>query len=62
MAPDLLEMGVNPAVFEISGHLLLKRSQDWQVMDEDTAVRLLAAASVGPQRFAALTASCLATA
>jgi GDP-L-galactose phosphorylase len=47
----LLETGVNPAVFEISGHMLLKRRSDYEGLDEAAAVALLEAVSLPEARF-----------
>jgi GDP-L-galactose phosphorylase len=42
----LLDIGVNPAVWEISGHLVLKRRQDYDNFTEASAWELLAAVSL----------------
>lgn len=47
----LLDTGVNPAVFEISGHMLLKREEDYAEMDQDLAVELLSLASLDEKEF-----------
>ena len=51
---DLLETGINPAVFEIAGHLLYKRPEDYDAASQDTAWRLLEHASLSEDDFAAL--------
>lgn len=38
---ELLDMGVNPAAFEIAGHMVLKRRCDYEALNQDTAWRLL---------------------
>ena len=48
---DLLDMGVNPAVFEISGHIVLKRKSDYECIDEKNAWRLLQLASLNATEF-----------
>lgn len=54
----LLEMGVNPAAFEISGHILLKRPQDYQSIVEADVTALLEQASLPEQRFLQLAKIC----
>ncbi len=51
---DLLATGINPAVFEIAGHLLYKRAEDYDAATQETAWRLLAEASLSEEEFAAL--------
>lgn len=48
---DLLDTQVNPAVFEIAGHMVLKREEDYQTMDETMACRLLNQASLLDHEF-----------
>jgi len=48
---DILESQVDPAVFEISGHQLMKRREDYEGMDEAWVVRLLRCASFDEERF-----------
>ncbi|GLI61782.1 hypothetical protein VaNZ11_004281 [Volvox africanus] len=55
---DLLQTGVNPAAFEIAGHLLLKRAHDYEEATEDFAIRLLAQASLSEERFLAVANMC----
>ena len=43
---------VNPAAFEIAGHLPLKKRADFDAMDEEAAVDLLSIASLTEERFA----------
>jgi len=43
---------VNPAAFEIAGHLPLKKRADFDAMDEEAAVELLSMASLTEARFA----------
>lgn len=47
----LLDIGVNPAVWEISGHLVLKRRQDYDNFTEASAWELLAAVSLSEEQF-----------
>jgi GDP-L-galactose phosphorylase len=42
----LLDIGVNPAIWEISGHMVLKRAQDYDDFTEARAWELLAAVSL----------------
>ena len=51
VAPELLECAVNPAVFEIAGHIVLKRAEDYAAVSEEWADRLLAAASLDDVTF-----------
>ncbi|GIL85524.1 hypothetical protein Vretimale_13355 [Volvox reticuliferus] len=55
---ELLETGVNPAAFEIAGHLLLKRAQDYEGATEEFAIRLLAQASLSEDQFLAVANMC----
>jgi GDP-L-galactose phosphorylase len=55
---ELLECGVNPAAFEIAGHLPLKRAEDYAGADEAWAARLLAAVSLPEEPFTALAELC----
>ncbi len=53
--PDqLLETGINPAVFEIAGHLLYKRREDYDAATQESAWALLAQASLDEAEFGAL--------
>lgn len=51
VAEDLLDTQVDPATFEFSGHMPLKRQQDYDTVDEEWCCRLLAAASYEEDRF-----------
>lgn len=42
---------MNPAVWEISGHIVLKRKKDYQEASQDYAWRLLAEVSLSEERF-----------
>ena len=42
---------MNPAVWEISGHMVLKRRKDYEAASEDYAWRLLAEVSLSEARF-----------
>lgn len=48
---ELLDTQVNPAVWEISGHIVLKRRDDYEEASEATAWRLLAEVSLSEARF-----------
>ncbi len=56
---DMLDTGVNPAVFEVAGHLILKRAEDYEQAADAWGARLLAGVSLPASRFAALTATAL---
>lgn len=51
MSSELLDTQVNPAVWEISGHMVLKRRIDFEDASEDNAWRLLAEVSLSEERF-----------
>ncbi|XP_051126092.1 GDP-L-galactose phosphorylase 2-like [Andrographis paniculata] len=51
VSPELLETQVNPAVWEISGHMVLKRKVDYEAASEEKAVRLLVEVSLSEERF-----------
>ncbi|KAG7024934.1 GDP-L-galactose phosphorylase 1 [Cucurbita argyrosperma subsp. argyrosperma] len=48
---ELLDTQVNPAVWEISGHMVLKRKKDYDEASEENAWRLLAEVSLSEERF-----------
>lgn len=48
---ELLDTQVNPAVWEISGHMVLKRKKDYDEASEGNAWRLLAEVSLSEERF-----------
>jgi len=48
---EILDTQVNPAVWEISGHIVLKRKQDFDRASEDYACKLLAEVSLSEERF-----------
>eukprot|EP00252_Welwitschia_mirabilis_P014998 TRINITY_DN330_c1_g2_i1.p1 TRINITY_DN330_c1_g2~~TRINITY_DN330_c1_g2_i1.p1 ORF type:complete len:431 (+),score=72.48 TRINITY_DN330_c1_g2_i1:764-2056(+) len=48
---EILDTQVNPAVWEISGHIVLKRKEDYERASEDYAWRLLAEVSLSEERF-----------
>ncbi|KAK4278398.1 hypothetical protein QN277_016251 [Acacia crassicarpa] len=48
---ELLDTQVNPAVWEISGHMVLKRKKDYDESSEANAWRLLAEVSLSEERF-----------
>ena len=53
----LLDTGVNPAAFEIAGHVILKRRTDYEDMTQRDVCDLLSAVSLTEERFEALTES-----
>ena len=50
----VIHTGVNPAVFEISGHLLYKQESDYDQCTETSAEELLACASLTEEQFVKL--------
>jgi len=53
---DVLDTGVNPACFEIAGHMVMKRRQDYEDLDEAACERLLAPCSFPAPVFDAVAA------
>ncbi|XVE50717.1 hypothetical protein DITRI_Ditri01bG0185800 [Diplodiscus trichospermus] len=51
VSTELLDTQVNPAVWEISGHMVLKRRKDYDEASEENAWRLLAEVSLSDERF-----------
>ncbi|KAI4306127.1 hypothetical protein L6164_029434 [Bauhinia variegata] len=51
VSAELLDTQVNPAVWEISGHMVLKRKKDYDEASEENAWRLLAEVSLSEERF-----------
>ncbi|XAR71413.1 GDP-L-galactose phosphorylase [Bertholletia excelsa] len=51
VSKELLDTQVNPAVWEISGHMVLKGVKDYENASEGNALRLLAEVSLSQQRF-----------
>ncbi|KAK9155578.1 hypothetical protein Sjap_003058 [Stephania japonica] len=51
VSAELLDTQVNPAVWEISGHIVLKRKLDYEEASEGNAWRLLAEVSLSEPRF-----------
>ncbi|KAK3409428.1 hypothetical protein EUGRSUZ_J01552 [Eucalyptus grandis] len=51
VSQELLETQVNPAVWEIGGHIVLKRREDFENASEDYAWRLLAEVSLSEESF-----------
>ncbi|EFN58342.1 hypothetical protein CHLNCDRAFT_57139 [Chlorella variabilis] len=49
---DVLETQVDPAAWEIAGHIVLKRQQDYEAVSQESAWRLLEFASCSEERFA----------
>ncbi|KAK8643973.1 hypothetical protein V6N13_013250 [Hibiscus sabdariffa] len=56
VSPELLDTQVNPAVWEISGHMVLKRKKDYDEASEENAWRLLAEVSLSDERFSEVNA------
>ncbi|KAI4307972.1 hypothetical protein L6164_031096 [Bauhinia variegata] len=56
VSAELLDTQVNPAVWEISGHMVLKRKKDYDEASEENAWRLLAEVSLSEERFQEVTA------
>eukprot|EP00245_Coleochaete_scutata_P001494 TRINITY_DN1182_c1_g1_i2.p1 TRINITY_DN1182_c1_g1~~TRINITY_DN1182_c1_g1_i2.p1 ORF type:complete len:513 (-),score=102.55 TRINITY_DN1182_c1_g1_i2:373-1911(-) len=56
---DILETQVNPAVWEISGHIVLKRKEDYEVATQAYAWRLLSEVSLQEDRFKEVKQLCL---
>lgn len=56
VSAELLDTQVNPAVWEISGHMVLKRKTDYDDASEANAWRLLAEVSLSEERFQEVTA------
>lgn len=59
VAEEILKTQVNPAVWEISGHIVLKRRTDYDLATEEYAWKLLAEVSLSPERFEEVKAKCL---
>jgi hypothetical protein len=55
-------MQVNPAVWEISGHIVLKQRKDYDLATEEYAWKLLAEVSLSAARFEEVKAACLTAA
>ncbi|XP_052206064.1 GDP-L-galactose phosphorylase 1-like [Diospyros lotus] len=51
VSEELLDTQVNPAVWEISGHMVLKRRKDYDDASEENAWKLLAQVSLSSERF-----------
>uniref|UniRef100_A0A5B6Z076 Putative GDP-L-galactose phosphorylase n=2 Tax=Davidia involucrata TaxID=16924 RepID=A0A5B6Z076_DAVIN len=51
VSPEILDTQVNPAVWEISGHMVLKRKKDYEEASDENAWRLLAEVSLSEERF-----------
>lgn len=56
---EILDTQVNPAVWEMSGHIVLKRRKDYELASEDYAWKLLAEVSLSQDRFEDVKAACL---
>lgn len=51
VSEELLDTQVNPAVWEISGHMVLKRRKDYGGASDENACRLLCEVSLSEERF-----------
>ncbi|KFK27113.1 hypothetical protein AALP_AA8G336300 [Arabis alpina] len=51
VSSKLLDTQVNPAVWEMSGHMVLKRKEDYEGASEENALSLLAEVSLSEERF-----------
>lgn len=51
VSSKLLDTQVNPAVWEMSGHMVLKRKEDYEGASEEKAWKLLAEVSLSEERF-----------
>lgn len=49
--PELLATGVNPACWEIAGHMVFKSQEDYEEVTQDLAWRLLEEVSLSEERF-----------
>jgi len=55
----ITDTGVNPAAFEISGHLLMKARQDFDMIDQEKACKLLEQVSLNAETFLKVCKICL---
>ncbi|BBM97710.1 GDP-L-galactose phosphorylase [Marchantia polymorpha subsp. ruderalis] len=55
----VLDTQVNPAVWEISGHIVLKRREDFDIATEDYAKKLLAEVTLSEDRFTEVKKMCI---
>lgn len=51
---EVLDTGVNPAAFEIAGHMVLKRAEDYDALSQDTAWNILQHVSLTNEAMEAL--------
>lgn len=51
MSQEIIDAQVNPAVWEISGHFVLKRREDFEAASEEYICRLLSDVSLSEERF-----------
>eukprot|EP00270_Netrium_digitus_P021639 TRINITY_DN9371_c0_g1_i1.p1 TRINITY_DN9371_c0_g1~~TRINITY_DN9371_c0_g1_i1.p1 ORF type:complete len:483 (+),score=143.75 TRINITY_DN9371_c0_g1_i1:521-1969(+) len=59
VAQELLDTQVNPAVWEISGHMVLKRESDYVNMTEAAAAQMLSEVSLGDEAFERVLELCI---
>eukprot|EP01023_Acetabularia_acetabulum_P054891 TRINITY_DN6257_c0_g1_i5.p1 TRINITY_DN6257_c0_g1~~TRINITY_DN6257_c0_g1_i5.p1 ORF type:complete len:474 (-),score=101.99 TRINITY_DN6257_c0_g1_i5:232-1653(-) len=56
---DLLETGMNPACFELCGHIIVKRKEDYEGLTEQFVWKLLAEVSLDEKEFQDVLVTCL---
>lgn len=59
MPEDILSTGVNPAAFEIAGHMVLKSATDYEDISQRKAWRMLAEVSLSEEKFQNVIRNCL---
>jgi GDP-L-galactose phosphorylase len=57
----VLDTGVNPAAFEIAGHMVLKRPEDYEALSQETAWNILQHVSLTNEAMEALQGKLFAT-
>jgi GDP-L-galactose phosphorylase len=58
---EVLATGVNPAAFEIAGHMVLKRAEDYDSISEEGVWELLSHVGLDNERMAAVQSKVFAT-
>ena len=56
---EILECQVNPAAWEISGHIVLKRKEDYEAVTQESVWELLSQVSLSREAFAEVKQICL---
>eukprot|EP01026_Neomeris_dumetosa_P039425 TRINITY_DN3234_c0_g1_i1.p1 TRINITY_DN3234_c0_g1~~TRINITY_DN3234_c0_g1_i1.p1 ORF type:complete len:479 (-),score=62.36 TRINITY_DN3234_c0_g1_i1:198-1634(-) len=59
VSEDLLETGMNPACFELCGHIIVKRQEDYDKLTEAFVWRLLSEVSLQEEEFQRVISVCL---